>query len=107
MKYLLNSAVLPAGDYGLYRYSPATVKDLTAFLHSGGYVSRIGYPETAEYIYSLTGIRPSISRKISNLKPGDSAMVVRLRYRIDPAYKGASIDPRPEDWEIGLLVRES
>ncbi len=28
MIYIMNSAVMPAGNYGTYRYSPATVEDL-------------------------------------------------------------------------------
>jgi hypothetical protein len=104
MRWLLNSAVLAAGQYGLYRYSPATREDLTRFV-ALPYVSRIGYPETAGVIKRWTGTRPTLSREVSALAPGDEAMVVRLGYRVDPALKGMALGAPDEYWEIARLVR--
>lgn len=106
MRWLLNSAVLAAGEYGTYRYDPATRDELCAFL-AGEYTSRIGYAETADVVERWTGIRPPLSRETSALQAGDVAMVVRLRYRVNPAVKGQPpVGPRPDrDWEIARLER--
>lgn len=119
MKWLLNSAVVAAGAYGTYRYEPASVDDLRAFLDGHRIVfdaeqwpgvevviSRIGYSETADQILRWTGMRPGISRETSAMAPGDEAIVVRLRYRVDPREKVAH-RPAFDAWEIGRLTRES
>jgi hypothetical protein len=107
-RLLLNSAVIAAGAYGDYRYSPATKNDLRDFIRSGPYESRVGYEETAAKIEEWLGIRPAISRELSAMAPGDVAMVVRLRYRLgDPALKGRLLGTADEDWEIARLERLS
>ncbi len=135
--YLLNSAVIAAGAYGTYRYSPASWEELrkvvggpgptswvdhqgkTTLIHTWDElrqaiteperpISRIGYPETAALIEAVTGWRPPISRETSPLEPGDVAYVVRLRYRVaNPARKGEPTGARLEDWELGRLERLS
>jgi len=106
--WILNSAVLAAGAYGHYRYTPTTIDDLTRALRAGA-VSRVGYPETAAVIERWTGIRPALSREPSPLAVGDVAFVVRLRYRVDARWKGApSSSARPDDdWELARLERVS
>lgn len=108
MKHLLNSAVIAAGAYGTYTYAAATAEDLTAFMASG-YASRIGYPETAQVIAAMTGQpAPEISRELSAMQPGDEAMIVRLKYRVqNPATKGQATKADPDQWEIARLVRVS
>lgn len=104
-RWLLNSAVLPAGAYGIYRYTESSAAELADYLHQPGVVSRVGYSETAAVIERWTGVRVEISREASPLEPGDVAMVVRLCYRVDPRTKGAPQSPRDEDWEIARLER--
>jgi hypothetical protein len=105
-RWLLNSAVIPAGGYGLYQFSPATAGELADFLADGDYQSRIGYVQTAQMIAAWTGLpAPPLSREDSQLTSGDVAFIVRLRYRVDPTRKGAPISENPEDWEIGRLTR--
>lgn len=60
MIYLMNSAVMPAGCYGTYTYSPAGLEDLAAVLRGehGPMRSCIGYPQNAWLIEEWTGIRP-------------------------------------------------
>lgn len=105
MKWLLNSAVIPAGRYGTWYYTPATVGALKGFLLSSGqYESRIGYQQTADVIAAWTGLpAPEVDRSPSDMEPGDIAYVVRLRYRVDPTQKGAPTSTNPADWEIGCL----
>jgi len=103
-RWLLNSAVLASGAYGTYAYSPATSEDLKQFV-AGTYTSRIGYDETVAYVERMTGHRPVISRDASPLEPGDEALVIRLKYRVqDPRTKGG-VRPRDEDWELAWLRR--
>jgi hypothetical protein len=102
--YLLNSAVITGP--GLYRYRLVTIDEARAWLWLHDCASRIGYAATAEYIFSVLGVRPPISREASPMQPGDEALVVRLKYRVqDPATKG-SWQPGPDDWEWGLLTVE-
>jgi hypothetical protein len=105
MRWLLNSAVIAAGAYGTYTYSPATVEDLCDLIEDE-HVSRIGYDETASVIEAWTGYRPAISRETSALEVGDDAIVVRLRYRVDPREKGRRPAARDDaSWEIAHLER--
>lgn len=106
MIYLLNSAVMPAGNYGAYRYSPATVEDLAAVLRGehGEVQSCIGYPQNADLIERWTGIRPEISRAETRFSPGDRALVMRLTRRVsNPAGKGAPVSSHPGDWEFAWV----
>jgi len=104
MRYLLNSAVIGTGAYGDYRYEPATLAELRAFLH-GEFQSRIGYQQTTDFIEKATGIKVVLSRENSVMQPGDTAFVVRLRYRVDPTHKGTIQAVSDNDWEIGRLSR--
>jgi len=103
MRYLLNSAVITAE--GVYEYRLVTPQEAAEWIRRGGWVSRIGYPQTADHIEKLSGVRPTLSREASPMGVGDEALVVRLRYRVaDPSTKGQI---QEEDWEYGLLRRLS
>lgn len=104
MKYLLNSAVITGP--GTYTYRLATPEEAAAWIKSGGWVSRIGYPATAGYIEALSGIRPDLSREATAMKPGDEALVVRLKYRVQNPGKKGAFQPGPDDWEYGILQVE-
>ena len=105
MIYLMNSAVMPAGNYGTYRYSPASLEDLKAVMRGkhGPIQSRIGYPQNADLIESWTGIRPEVNRGETKFSPGDRALVMRLKYRVVPGSKGAPVSSDPADWEFAWV----
>lgn len=104
-KYLLNSAVIAAGGAGWYCYTVCNVEDLRSFVGDGsGIESRIGYDQTAKQVEAWTGWLPPINRDTSLMRPGDRAMVVRLKRRIDPTQKGDKLPVEEEDWEIGALT---
>lgn len=107
MVYIMNSAVMPAGQYGLYRYSPASIDDLRAVVtgQCGHWRSTVGYPQTADLIARWTGVRPPLNRDMQVvLYPGDRALVVRLRRRVvDPTTKGAPVSEDPSDWELAWV----
>lgn len=108
MIYLMNSAVMPTACYGVWRYRPATAADLSAVVRGerGPWVSTIGYPQTADLIHRLTGVRVPVARVTVQFTPGDWAMVVRLRDRVkEPWMKGLPMpgldDPRA--WEFATV----
>jgi len=102
-RYLLNSAVITSE--GVYEYRLVTPQEATEWIRQGDWVSRIGYPQTADWIEQLAGVRPALSREASPMEVGDEALVVRLRYRVaDPSQKG-SVAVGPDVWEYGILRR--
>ncbi|MBX6770898.1 MAG: DUF1874 domain-containing protein [Chloroflexi bacterium] len=104
MRYLLNSAVITRP--GRYTYRLIDLAEAREWLARGPVASRVGYPETADFIHQALGVRVPLSREASAMEPGDEALVVRLKYRVaDPSLKGR-VAPGPDDWEVGLLVME-
>ena len=95
-KFLMNSAVIPAGKYGDWKYERATWRELAAWMEEGNYESRICYQDTANLIEKMTGRSVPLSRDLAEMQEGDEAMVVRMRYRL-----AKSMDPA--DWEVGRL----
>jgi len=109
MIYLMNSAVMPAGNYGTYRYQPATLGDLREVMHGGHgpVTSCIGYNQNADLIERWTGLRPQVTRTETQFKDGDRALVMRLRVRVsNPITKGAPVSSDPEDWELAWVTFE-
>lgn len=106
MIFLMNSAVMPAGCYGTYRYSPATLDDLRTVVQ-GEYQSAIGYPQNADLIEKWTGIRVPVQRIETSFTHGDRALVMRLRTRVaNPATKGQPVSEDPADWEFAWVEYE-
>lgn len=105
MRWLLNSAVITTP--GTYVYRLLDREEARAWLLAGGWESRIGYSTTADHIAELCGIRPPLSREASPMQPGDEALVVRLRYRLQDPSSKAGWRPGPGDWEYGLLRRDA
>lgn len=103
MRYLLNAGVITGP--GVYEYRLVSPEEAAEWIQAGGWTSRIGYPQTAEWIERLSGVRPPLSREASPMQPGDEALVVRLKYRVaDPSRKGEVLPVGPNDWEYGLLT---
>ena len=103
MRFLLNSAVITGP--GTYVYRLVSEAEAAKWIQEGGWVSRIGYQATAEHIRCISGVRPDVSREQTAMEPGDEALIVRLKYRVqDPTMKAIYI-PNPEDWEYGILEK--
>lgn len=106
--WILNSAVLPGGEYGTYDYRPATWDEMREALDTApeGLVSCVGYPETRDLIARQAGVDLPLNRGLAAIAEGDVAYVVRLRDRVvDPAAKGAPTGARDEDWEVARVER--
>lgn len=56
MIHLMSAAVMPAGNYGLYVYSPAKIGDLADVVHGayGPYKSSIGYQQNGEIVHTYS-----------------------------------------------------
>lgn len=106
MIHLLNSAVMPSGCFGTYKYSPASVADLAAVVRGehGPWQSAIGYPQNIALIAGWTGVTIPLSRTETTFADGDRAIVMRLLRRVaNPATKGAMVSDSPDDWEFAWV----
>ena len=108
-RYVLSSAVITAP--GLYAYSIADVETAKLFFSKPGWISCIGYAETAQALSQIVGIEIPMNRVTAILEPSDMALIFRLVLppgspRLDPAKKGSyTVDYVIEHCEIGLLQR--
>lgn len=107
-KYILNSAVITSpGDFR-YRLIPV---DEARQWAEGGFISTVGYEQTAEALTQLLGVPVPVDRRTITMQAGDEALVFRLVFppgtpRIDPNDKGRlSAAIMAGHYELGLLVR--
>jgi len=104
--HIMNSAVMPAGNFGTYRYAPAKLKDLqdvVAGLH-GRWQSAVGYAQNIALIEQWTGVQIPLNRGETVFADGDRAMVMRLMKRVtDPKLKGSPVSGDPSDWEFAWV----
>ncbi|MEM0010252.1 MAG: hypothetical protein QXT84_01015 [Candidatus Bathyarchaeia archaeon] len=91
MIYVLNALVPPSDGFGLMLVVPSTLKMVKEAIARGAQCY-IGHPATAR----LLGVSPN--RGEAKPKIGDTAYVVRLRFRT--AQPGQEIEVREEDLEI-------
>jgi Domain of unknown function (DUF1874) len=101
-RLILNAAMIPCE--GTFRYRNISAADAAAWLREHGptATSYVGYPQTADHIAAIGGVRCALNREKCAMSAGDEALVVKLAYRVNPALKG---QPMPEDWEYGVLER--
>lgn len=106
MRYwLLNSAVIAVGGDGDYRYTTVSLADAVAWLQTKPFISRIGYPENADFIRRIAGVTVEIARDESPLAAGDEALIVRPSYRLRNANKRERFTPKDSDFVFGILRR--
>lgn len=107
MRYILNSAVITAP--GHYTYAHITAAEAFSWLHEGGWISTVGYPETCEALQRISGIEIPCNRKQITMNVGDEALVFRLTKRlIVPENKGkVGVQEILENCEIGILKHVS
>jgi len=107
-RYILNSAVITA--FGEYTYEGISAEEIRKMLGYDGWISCIGYPETAAALQEITGQKILVNRQTIIMHPGDEAIVFRLvfpqGYRPDPLQKGnMGVDFILKNCEIGILRR--
>jgi hypothetical protein len=116
---LINAAMVP--NEGTFMYAKIDRNRAADWLHTrqGNWTSYIGYEQTRRHVVDVMHkmtCDPAVkqcdckvwpvkmSREKCEMRPGDQALVCKLRYRLDnPATKG---EPQEEDWEYGLLTME-
>lgn len=104
MKFILNSAVITAP--GRYDYDLITIEEARTWLERGNFTSTIGYAETADALFELTGVRVAVNKINIRMEVGDEALVFRLTSRLPQGMKGAvGLDFIRHHSEIGLLRR--
>lgn len=91
---LLNSAMMPkVGRYQLSEISAKEFFDKLTNAHNTWQLdSYIGYPQNADFIEMMCGIRPRINRNVTKLEDGDTLLIIKLAYR--PKIKGARVDEK-------------
>ena len=105
--YLMNSAVMPAGCFGTYRYFPMAADTFGWYLKTQPVVSTIGYPQNVELLKEWFGVEVALNRVEVVLEPGDQVLVMRLKRRIaDPTTKGAAVSNDISMWEFAHVVFE-
>jgi len=65
----------------------------------------IGYPDTVKIIESISGVNVGLNRGKFSMEEGDTAIIIKLKYRVpDPSQKGR-FTPGKGDFEFGFLER--
>ena len=102
-RYVLNTAVI--SNPGMYVYRLVDHREARDWLAAGSVVSRVGYPATADFIRRALGVRLELSRDPTDMHTGDTALVVRLKYRMrDTSPKAVDSGWGDDDFELGLLT---
>jgi hypothetical protein len=100
---LMNAAMMP--QPGTYRAEALSQEEFVEALRAApGFVSYVGYPQTAEWIQQIAGVIVPVSREQTVLEDGDVLLVCKLAYRVDPRRKG---DWQQEDWEYCRVLYAS
>lgn len=103
--YLLNSAVMPSGNYGVYQYTSVTLEEIKNVMLSGRFISRIGYPQNCKLLEKWTGVKVECNRNETFFEDGDIAYVMRLKKRVaNPDTKGEPVSENPKDWEFAKIT---
>lgn len=105
MKYLLNSAVIPVGCDGVYRYRTVSKEEAVTWLQTNEFESRVGYPENALFIHRISGVHVMVERSEHSMEIGDEALVLRLVYRQQDGNKRNRTKPTDEDFIFGIMER--
>ncbi len=109
--YLMNSAVIPQNENGLFQHNTISremyCKLLKLALAENVEIeSYIGYQETASHIREITGYNHVISRDIVlRLKPQTPILVCRLQYRVQNPKDKALHTPSKDDWSYSLMMK--
>lgn len=100
---MLSSAVLTSpGDYNYRTVSVAHARNWLGEFH---FESGVGYPETADAMRTLLGVRPEVQRKRFRMRVGDEALIFRLNVRPSDAHERFTSEWVLRHCEIGILTR--
>lgn len=106
MIYIMDSAVIPVGNYGEYEYFPADVGDFAAAIREDrdSWTSRIGCQYHIDMIEEWTGVCVQLSHAETTFQDGDYAMLIRRKNGVEnAALDGSPLNESPDDWEFGWV----
>jgi len=98
----MNSAMMP--QPGSYKLERLTKAQFVGILRDEGAIdSYVGYPQTAEFVERISGIKCEVSRRPAVLVAEEAALVVKLAYRPQDANaKGQQVNE--DDYEFYLMI---
>ena len=100
MLHIMNSAMMPQdGEYTMRRIDAAEAKEMFVLHNKPGrttpgrpeWKSYIGYQQTAAILSALVGVKIPVSREQTIFENGDEALVIKLRYRVNPREKNGGV----------------
>ena len=101
--YILNSPILT--DYGLWAFEGPLLIDQVRSKLTNGFVSAIGHRASANVLSQHLNICIPAQRRQINMKPGDEALILRLKQRLPEGKILNEGELKALDFELGLLTR--
>jgi hypothetical protein len=96
MILLLNSAMMP--QEGIYKMERITKEEFCSSVQAADenkcLTSYIGYPQNIALIKNWTGVEVQLNRAVCTCADGDTLLIMKLSYRVEPGAKGEQV---PDD----------
>ena len=95
-------------EFGSYEYTPISVAEAISELgYPPNFESAVGHEGTARLLSELLGVEIPARRISVVQKPGQRALVFKVRERLAPGAELTMDDLARVDYELGLLLRRT